>query len=550
MRAVLRKLTTLWPWFAAISTGALCTLCFPPFNQSWLCWIALTPLIVAIWFSGEDSRRRWLRNLLLGYVAGLVFFTFTFSWLGALGDLYQNLFLHSLSFLLSIYLAMHFAFWAWLVGFLKPKTFTTSWRNLLVAFFAAAAWVTHEWTRGWLFSGFGWNGLGVALHAQFPLIQIAEFTGVAGLSLVIAFANVIAVTTPLRLFAEARTRQMRPHFDLTLTMVGIVGLLAFGLHRIQIPSPAKSVRVAAVQTNVAQMQKLEGLSAEQILDTCSKLTALAVQRQPNVELIVWPEGSLPQRVSYDNSTLQLPAILAERSGADLLFGADYQEGDRAYNAALLVSPNGERQVYRKVHLVPFGEYIPLRHSFPPFAAIAGIWVPGDFARGTEHTVFALTNPDVRVAPLICFEDTVGDLVRHFVVNGANLLVDVTNDGWFLHSSGSRQHVANAIFRCVENRRPMVRAANTGVTCFVNEFGRITKFLHDEKGSTLVEDVLVGEVSVPLAAASPSGGGQDRQLTFYARHGEWFAKCCAAVTTFVILALFGRRWIGRSAGDAK
>lgn len=527
---MIKKALLLWPWLAAIASGLLVTACFPPFNQSWLCWIALTPLIAAIWFSGENSRRRWLRNLLLGYLAGIVFFTGTFGWLGALGDLYQSFFLHGLSCLLSIYLGLHFAFWAWLIGLIRPEAFTASWRNLLVAFVAASAWVTHEWTRGWLFSGFGWNGLGVALHAEWPMIQIAEFTGVVGLSFAIAFANIIAVATPLRLFAEARTHRMRPHFDLTLTMVGIVALLAFGLHRVQHPSPANLLPVAAVQTNVSQEQKLEGVAAEQILDTCEKLSALTVQRQPDVKLIVWPEGSFPLRVSYDNSTLQFPATLAARLGTDLLFGADYEEGDRGYNAALLVSPNGESQVYRKMHLVPFGEYIPLRYSFPPFAAIAGIWVPGDFAAGTTYTVFDLTNGQTKVAPLICFEDTVGDLVRRFVVNGANLLVDVTNDGWFLHSSASRQHVANAVFRCVENRRPMIRAANTGVTCFVNEFGRITKFLHDEKGSTFVEDVLVGEVSVP----------QDRQLTFYARHGELFAKFCVAVTAVAILATFFTR----------
>jgi len=198
---VIKKALSLWPWLAAIASGLLATACFPPFDQSWLCWIALTPLIVAIWFSGENSRRRWLRNLLLGYLAGIVFFTATFSWLGALGDLYQSFFLHGLSFLLSIYLALHFAFWSWFVGFLRPKTFTTSWRNLLVAFLAASAWATHEWTRDWLFSGFGWNGLGVALHAEWPMIQVAEFTGVVGLSFAVAFANIIAVTTPLRLFA-------------------------------------------------------------------------------------------------------------------------------------------------------------------------------------------------------------------------------------------------------------------------------------------------------------------------------------------------------------
>src|SRR5438445_11455465 len=127
---MLRKLKQFWPWLAAITSGLLGAACFPPFDQNWLCWIALTPLIVAVWFSGENSRRRWLRNLLLGYVAGIVFFTATFSWLGALGDLYQNLFLHSLSLLLSIYLAIHFAFLVWFIRSLKPSVLTASWRNL------------------------------------------------------------------------------------------------------------------------------------------------------------------------------------------------------------------------------------------------------------------------------------------------------------------------------------------------------------------------------------------------------------------------------------
>src|SRR5438045_2864018 len=141
-----------------MASGLLGTLCFPPFNQSWLCWIALTPLIVAIWFSGENSRRRWLRNLLLGYVAGIVFFTFTFSWLGALGDLYQSFFLHGLSLLLSIYLAMHFAFWAWFIGSIRPPAFIASWRNLVVAFVAASAWVTCDGARGLVIRGFVWCG--------------------------------------------------------------------------------------------------------------------------------------------------------------------------------------------------------------------------------------------------------------------------------------------------------------------------------------------------------------------------------------------------------
>ena len=188
---------------------------------------------------------------------------------------------------------------------------------------------------------------------------------------------------------------------------------------------------------------------------------------------------------------------------NLLLGTLDYESEHAYNAAVLVSAADQQmQVYRKLHLVPFGEYIPLRKSFPLFAAVAGKWVPGDFDRGHDYTVFQLANENVRIAPLICFEDTIGELTRQFVRRGANLLVNVTNDGWFLHSAGSRQHLANAIFRCVETRRPMVRAANTGVTCFVNEFGRVTQMLQDETGSTLTEGVLAGDVTVPTTGGSP------------------------------------------------
>ncbi len=479
---------------------------------------------------------------MLGYLAGIVFFTGTFSWLGALGDLYQSSFLHGLSFLLSIYLAVHFAFWSWFIGLIRPRTFTASWRNLLMAWVAASAWVTHEWVRGWLFSGFGWNGLGVALHAQFPMIQAAEFTGIVGISFTVAFVNIIAVTTPIRLFVEARTHRMRPHFDLTLTMIGIVALVAFGLHRIQAPSVSKSIRIAAVQANVPQLEKFDPQFTSQVFDKFRRLSKVAVGTNSPPALLIWPESSMPDPVRDQNGTsYRFVNDFAASTKTDLMLGSLDFEGPRDYNAALLVTDSGaQMQVYRKIHLVPFGEYVPLRHSFPLFAAIAGTWVPGDFTPGTEYTVFRLTDPDFRVAPLICFEDTVGDLVRRFVLSGANLFVDITNDGWFLRSSGSHQHLANAIFRCVENRRPMVRAANTGVTCFVNEFGRVTDILRDDTGNTFNEGVLNGVINVPQdrpASAEAMAGGQ---LTFYARHGEWFAESCAVITAIAIVVAFFMR----------
>jgi apolipoprotein N-acyltransferase len=528
------KALRVWPWLAAISSGLLCTACFPPFNQSWLCWIALTPLIAAVWFSGRNSRRRWLRNLALGYVAGVVFFTAAFSWFGSLGVLYENFWLRGLSLLLSVYLGLNFAFWSWFIGLIAPGDFLRSWRNLQTAFLAAVAWVAHEWVRGWLFSGFGWNGLGVALHGNWPLIQIAEFSGVTGLSFVIAFANIIAVTTPLRLFREAQTRQVRPHFDLTLTLAGIVGLLAFGLYSAQNRAPAKTLRVAAVQADIPQHEKFDPQFSAQIFERFARLSEIALRSSSPPDLLVWPESSMPDPVrDLNTESSDFVIKFSASSKTDLLLGTLDVEDGRDYNAAVLISGGTQQmQIYRKVHLVPFGEYIPLRHSFPLFAAVASKWVPGDFDSGKDYTVFRLTNSDVQIAPLICFEDTVGDLARQFVLKGANLLVDVTNDAWFLRSAGSRQHLANAIFRCVETRRPMVRAANTGVTCFVNEFGRVTQILQDETGGTFTEGVLTGEIKVPT----------ERQLTFYVRHGELFAKLCATITLIAIgVTLLLRAW---------
>lgn len=540
-----------WPWLAAICSGLLYTSCFAPFNLTWFCWIALTPLIAAILFSGKESRHPWLRNLALGYVTGLTFFWTALSWLTTVTILGW--------FVLQFYMAIYFALWAWFCGLLLPREarrqlgagkwdqmlaeargtaalprspWTKSTNNLLLAFLLAAAWTTQEWLRGWVFSGWGWNGLGVALHDTWPLIQIAEFTGVAGLSFMVAFANVILVTTAYRLVLEARTHTTRPHFDLTLTMAAIVGVLTFGLRASQVSAPTKPLRVAAVQSNVPQNQKFDPQFTAKIFDKFRRLSEIALRSNPPPDLLIWPESSMPGPVLIEPESNKFVMDLTASAESDLLLGTIDEENREVYNAALLISDGGERvQVYRKVHLVPFGEYVPGRHRVPLLARIVGDQVPGDFSAGREYTVLSLTNSDVQVAPLICFEDTIGELVRQFVLStetnpGANLLVDITNDGWFLHSAGSHQHLANAIFRCVETRRPMVRAANTGVTCFVNQSGRITQVLRDESGSTFTEGVLTGEIKVPT----------EHDLTFYTRHGELFAKACAVITVFAMLSI--------------
>jgi apolipoprotein N-acyltransferase len=550
----LRKALRAWPWLAAIASGLLYTGCFPPFDQAWFCWFALTPLLAAIWFSGENSKRRWLRDLLLGYVAGLTFFWTVFSWLTTVTVLGW--------FLLQFYMAIYLAIWSWFCGLLRPRLhaapaprrkhqwpppqpnesptaripWLSSLHNLWLALAVAAGWTALEWLRGWVFEGgWGWNGLGIALHLYRPIIQIAEFTGVAGISFLVAFANVIALSSVHRFILESKLRQMRPHYDLTLTMAAVVGLSVYGFQTMQIRQPAIALRVALVQANVPREEKFSPIFALKIFDQFSRLSELALKSNPNLDLLVWPESSMPGPVLEDEASHQYVMDFAAYAKVDLLLGAIDQDATHAYNAALLVAEGGKRlQLYRKLHLVPFGEYIPGRNSVPLLARIVGDQVPADFDAGSEYTIFRLTNKDVQIAPLICFEDTIGELTRRFVVKGANLLANVTNDGWFLRSAGSRQHLANAIFRCVETRRPMVRAANTGVTCFVNEFGRVTQILTDEHGNQFTDGVLSSDVAVPT----------ERQLTFYAQHGELFAQGCAGVSLvvsiFVLVRLVLRR----------
>ena len=559
-------LLRLWPWLAAISTGVLYAGCFAPFNQTWLCWIALIPLLAAVWFSGESSKRRWLRDLLLGYVAGLAFFWIVFSWLRTVtvpGWI-----------LVGAYMALYCAFWSWFCGLLRPglrkirhkpvegldavtrrlnqkyaaasattdseiepdspasrSPWLRSTNNLRLAFLLAAVWVAQEWLRSLVLTGWGWNTFGAALHDQLAMIQIVEFTGVAGLSFLVVFTNVILLSTARRFILETQVRPMRPHYDLTLTMAAIVGVMGFGLHALRLQRPTKPLSVALVQSNVPREQKFSGEFAQAIFDKFSRLSAPSLGASARPDLLIWPESSMPGPVLTDEASYKFVMDFSASAKTDLLLGTIDQDETNAYNAALLVSDAGKRvQVYRKVHLVPFGEYVPGRHTIPLLARVVGDQVPDDFAFGKEHTVFHLTNDKAQVAPLICFEDTIGDLTRQFVLAGANVLANVTNDGWFLRSAASQQHLANAVFRCVETRLPMVRAANTGVTCFVNEFGRITQTLLDETGSQFTEGVLIGEIAVPIG----------NEQTFYVRYGEVFAESCVGVAALVLFVLGGRR----------
>lgn len=510
-----------WPWLAAILSGLLLTLCFPRWNQAWLCWVALAPLIAAVWFGGNGTVRR---GALLGYVTGLVFFWGVFSWLTTVtvaGWL-----------LLPFYLALFPAAWGAFLSLIRQSAgdFTRSGANLRTAALGAAAWTALEWLRGLGALSFGWNGLGVALHGNLALIQATEFTGVGGLSFLAALTNLIAVITVRRFFAETQARRLRPHWDFSANMALIAALFAWGVRCVFGPAPADTtpLRVAAVQAAIPQEQKFDRAFAQMIQERYSALTEMALATKP--QLLLWPEAATPGSLFESKEQFEFVRGFAQESGANFLLGTlDFDENkpQRDYNVAALFTEKGEKlQIYRKIHLVPFGEYIPFRKAFPPFEWIIGDLVPGDFTPGTEHKILTLENPRLRAAALICFEDTLGDLTRRFVLNGAQLLINVTNDGWFLRSQGAEQHLANAVFRAVENRRPLIRAANTGVTAFITPQGRVSNAFRPD-GNPFAEGILSDTLQIPSETAP---------VTFYTRHGERFSQACAVLSLAGLLVL--------------
>lgn len=511
-------LQRIWPWIAAGLSGVLLALCYAPWNQGGLVWLALTPLLCALWFSHCD------RPFRLGYVAGVVFFAATFHWIGALGMLYRAPILYGLPLLLALYLALYPAAWAWGLGRLiaprgDARRFANSWRNLGIGALAASAWTGLEWIREWLFGGFGWNGLSVALHRDLPMIQIAEWTGGIGLSWLAAFVNVMAVVVVRRIVGEVgRSFLQRIRWEFSISVALVMIVFGYGIRTLLTwrPKVAATAQIAAIQPNIPQQQKFDPAFEDEVLDTLERFTVMADAAKPS--LILWPESATPRGIFADQETwTRMQSIVAQTSATILLGSTDSAENPdgtiSAYNIALSLSATSlaaqtEPKPYRKIHLVPFGEYLPLRFALGP---IAGDLVPGDFDAGSEYTVFDI--PPVRLAALICFEDTVADLTRRFAAHGAQLLVNLTNDGWFLRTCGAEQHLANAALRAVENRRPLVRCGNTGVTALVQPTGHIDRWIepHQQGFATKPVEVI------------------DMAPTFYTRHGDWLAHLSVLIT---------------------
>lgn len=537
-------------FFFSLLTGVMMVIGIPPYDisfLSWISWIAFAPVCWALLVEPFPERciKRVASAFLLGFVASAVFFLLTMEWITAVA--WEGL------VTLPFYLALYGGLWGigllLLRQFLENDFWYSSWKNLGVSFFAAASWSGLEWLRGVLFTGFGWNSFGVVFHHNIPLLQLSDVTGVSGLSFLGVMTGCVVALATKRFFATLQMSKKRPSIshsrlplsdhrqyrlfplarpsmDLFVMLFLLVSATSYGLRELLAPAPAQEVLyVAAVQGNIPQNHKWNRAFEEEIMSVYLRQSTMALALHP--DLIVWPEAATPRPLLQDQFVFHQVEKLAQQGDTDFLIGSlDYEEAPRRdYNAAILLTERAaQSQVYAKVHLVPFGEYIPCRTSFPFFAWIIGDRILGDFDAGPGPKLLELSKKPVAMAPLLCFEDTLGDLVRRFAALGAQALINMTNDGWFGHTAASKQHMVNALFRSAETKLPMLRVANTGVTCVIDRFGRVVETLRAPDGSTFLEGVLATRWNIPRAPVA----------TFYTQHGDLFAKGCLSLSGLVLL----------------
>ncbi len=510
----------------ACASGILLPLCFPKFDLWWVAWVALVPLHFAL------PRIKFSRAFFIGWLAGTIGFTGIMSWVVTAMNLYGQVPLpvsYAVMLLLTVYLGLYVALYSAGVAWLA----TAFPRFGLLA--APCLWVSLELFRTYFLSGLPWMLLGYSQYQALPVIQIADLTGIYGVSFLIVLVNV-ALAEAVRWLVERRDAAVRVPFPWAATGAALASVGAALLYGILALSDSVSAQrtlsVGLVQPNIDQSQKWDVAYRE---DTMQRLNRLTEQVGRTADLVVWPEAATPFIVEREPVYFLELVAMAHRADSPLLFGSPalrYHADRRPYllNSAYLLSPDGQMLGrYDKQHLVPFGEYIPLHSSVLFFLdkLVEGI---GDFEAGPEATVLSFTKRDasgkdgagsplpVKFGVVICYEVIFPNLVREFAANGSEFLVTITNDAWFGPSSAPYQHFAMVVFRAVENRLAFARAANTGISGLIDPFGRIL-----DASPIFTEQVLRGTIPV----------GKSR--SFYSRFGDIFAYGCVIISAFLGLS---------------
>lgn len=492
--------------FLATLSGLMLTASFPPGDAGWMAWFALLPLLFSLNRTPPSGAFR------LGFVAGMAHYLTLVYWVIVAMSHYGGLNLvisTSVMVLLCLYLSLYPAFFSYLCVLFEAKRF--------FAFQMAAVWVLLEYLRGKLLTGFPWCLLGYTQYSFTDLIQVADLVGVYGLSFVIVALNGFVHSVGFR---GAAVRKVTLTWELPLVFAMFLFVFLYGDYRLSENRPEEKegpiLKVAIVQGNIDQSVKWNPEYQRKTLEVYERLSLSARPSAP--DLLVWPETAVPFFFQEGNELARKVLEIWEEIGADFIFGSPAYEREenavRYYNRVYLITSGPENMSYDKVHLVPFGEYVPLK-KFLPFVNRL-VPAAGDFAPGKG--IEPLRSPLVSSGILICFEAIFPEIARQQVERGAQILVNVTNDAWFGRTSAPFQHLSMAAFRAVENGRPLVRAANTGISASIDPRGRIV-----QETALFREAVLSARVRLP---------GPKR--TFYNRYGDIFV---ALVFAIMLIKLF-------------
>jgi len=485
--------------FLCILSAGLLILSFPKFNLEFLAWVGFVPLFFAL------KNKSKAKAFLLAYLTGLIFWSGIIYWL-------VHVTLPGTA-LLILYLALYFGAFGLIISTIDP---------LLIA----SAWVLLEYVRAHLFTGFPWALLGYSQYLNLPVIQIADVTGVYGVSFLVMMVNVaIKEVLGVRFWVLGKKEQKRKLWIISPAVLCFIFAITYGYYKLnQTPNTKHQtpIKISVIQGNVPQHLKWDVGSRDFIIDKYLTLTKQVLKEKP--DLIIWPEAALPVVLEEEPRFFERVKDFVCESKTPLLLGAVTLRDNLYYNSALLVSSQGETLAkYDKLHLVPFGEYIPLRRILRFLETVVPI---GDFSRGKEFTIFSLTPNTYNLRPnfsvLICFEDLFPELSRQFVRKGAQFLVNITNDAWFGKTSSPFQHLQASVFRAVENRVSLLRSANTGVSGFIAPSGKIISLIQDNRGENIfIDGYKTQEIIIPK-----------RLLSFYTRYGDVFIVAC-----FLFLLLY-------------
>ena len=505
---MLKKTT---PFILSACSGVLLTLTYPEYNLEALIWVAWLPIFYAM----ENSSPQ--RAACLGFITGMVFYNSGLSWINNTlinyGGLHWVLSFGALG-LLSAYLSFFIALFCYLLRRVCASN------RIHFFLFAPVLWVSLEYLRSTHSKyGFSWLGLGYSQFQNLPVIQPAEWTGVYGVSWIILFFN-SGVYLSWKCWREQNTKKWELKTGwriLSVTLLIFAIWLVYGSQRLAhfSKNPNQKIKIGLIQGNVEQFMKWDPIYQNLVINKYRDLTLKAAQKKP--DLIIWPETATPFYFEENPNETDLIRNLVREIQIPLLFGSPHRKkikNEKIYfNSAYLLSESGETlSRYDKIHLVPFGEFVPFRKIL--FFIEKLVVMIGDFGRGTEAIV--MENEGIKAGVSICYEIIFPDLIRQAVKNGANFLVNITNDAWFGKSAASYQHMSMGALRAVENRVPIVRAANTGISGAIEATGK----LKDET-KLFVEGFRVTQIS-------PAQSGN----TFYSLNGDVFSWLCIFLTVLL------------------